>query len=180
MSVSGHKKSSSKPKALPCGRVLKPDNPPPSQEQMLVWQQALKKHLSAKSLKYTEQRWAIAELILQGSGHMDAPTLVRRVKKIYPKMGAATVYRNIKVLCEAGILKESYQDTEGKAVYEIHNEDHHDHIICLDCGEIFEFHDTIIEGHQEKVSNSMHFKLAGHRHVIHGHCDYLVKKKQQK
>lgn len=164
-------------KVLPCGRVLAPDNPPPSKEQLNEWQKQLKNYLSSKALKYTEQRWSIAEIILQKSGHIDAQGIVQIVKEVYPNIGAATVYRNIKVLCDAGILEESHQDTTGKTIYELQDDSHHDHIICMDCGEIFEFHDHTIEGLQEKVSKNMNFQLAGHRHVIHGHCEFLRRKK---
>jgi len=141
------------------------------------WQERLRVFLSNSGLKYTEQRWAIARLILASTGqHMDAQSLFRRVKDVYPDIGVATVYRNLKVLCEAGLLEESHQRTDGTVLYELPHHEHHDHIICLDCGEILEFSDDKIESLQTQIAKRMGFTLETHRHVIHGHCEFLKKR----
>lgn len=158
---------------LPCGRKLLPPPPPPTAAKLEQWKQQLRDYLTAQSLKYTEQRWSIAEQILTATGHLDAQGIVAHVKKTYPNIGVATVYRNIKVLCDAGILQESHQNRQGVILYELLHETHHDHITCLDCGEIFEFENSEIEQLQVQVAQNMDFIIAGHRHVIHAHCAYL-------
>ncbi len=163
-------------KNLPCGRPLPPVAPPPSSTQVEEWQKQLKNYLALKSLKYTEQRWAIAKMILETAGHVDAQELAARVKKTFPGLGTATVYRNLKLLIDAGILEESTQGADGRRLYELPDEDHHDHIICIDCGEIFEFQDEQIESLQEKIAVKMGFQPAGHRHMIQAHCEFLKKK----
>jgi Fur family ferric uptake transcriptional regulator len=75
--------------------------------------------LSESSLKFTEQRWAIAKTILLTGGHLDAQQIVDKVKSQFPGIGAATVYRSIKVLCEARLLERSHQDVGGRVLYEL-------------------------------------------------------------
>lgn len=161
---------------LPCGRPIPPVQAPPTLVQVNQWQQQLRDYLSGKGLKYTEQRWAIAKMILETAGHMDAQAISAKVKKVFPGLGTATVYRNLKLLIEAGILEESTQGPDGRKLYELPDDDHHDHIICIDCGEIFEFQDEQIESQQERIAEKMGFELAGHRHVIQARCEFLRKK----
>jgi Fur family ferric uptake transcriptional regulator len=165
------------PRSLPCGRPCQTPASPPTTVQLTTMQNRLKDYLSKEGLKYTEQRWSIAKTILMAAGHLDAQQIVDKVHKFNSEIGPATVYRSIKVLCDAGLLEKSHQSVDGRIIYEIPHEEHHDHIICLDCGEIFEFHDDNIEKLQEEAAESLSFQLAGHRHVIHGKCSFLQKKK---
>jgi Fur family ferric uptake transcriptional regulator len=176
-----NKKTRTGVKTLPCGRppfssatnVINQQKLP---ERLKEWQEQLRRHLMNGGLKYSEQRWKIAELILSTGGHLDAQGLVEQVKRQHPGIGAATVYRTIKVLCEANILKESLTDTHGRVVYELFDEDHHDHIVCMDCGEIFEFHNDKIESLQGEIVKEMRFSQVKHRHVIYVKCDYSIRK----
>ncbi|MGZ3707544.1 MAG: transcriptional repressor, partial [Bdellovibrionota bacterium] len=60
-------------------------------------------------------------------------------------------------------------------MYEPVDEEHHDHIICVDCGEIFEFHDDQIESQQSQVAREMKFEEVRHRHVVYARCAYKKK-----
>ncbi len=144
----------------------------PDADRLQEWQKRLRDYLTQQGLKYSEQRWKIAELILSTGGHLDAQSLVERVKQQHPGIGAATVYRSLKVLTDAHILKESLMDSQGKVIYELFDDDHHDHIVCMDCGEIFEFHDDKIESLQNGIVKEMQFSQVKHRHVIYVHCDF--------
>lgn len=159
-------------KILPCGRPAAEHPEAPGAPRLEEWHQQLRDYLSSQGLKYSEQRWKIAELILSTGGHLDAQGIVDRVKQRYPDIGAATVYRNLKVLCEAKILKESLNDSNGRVIYELFEDDHHDHIICLDCGEIFEFHNEKMETLQDAVVKKMGFTEVRHRHVVYAKCAY--------
>jgi Fur family ferric uptake transcriptional regulator len=159
-------------KTLPCGRTKTGLLGPRTPKQFEVWQNQLKKYLTSQGLKYTEQRWKIAELILSIDEHLDAQELVDQVRKKHAGIGAATVYRSIKVLCDASILKESLTDAEGRVFYEPFDEHHHDHIVCLDCNEIFEFCDQKIETLQSAVVEKMDFSEVRHRHVVYAHCKF--------
>jgi Fur family ferric uptake transcriptional regulator len=165
-------KNATSGKTLPCGRprILKAGVP--SAKQLETWQFQLRTFLIEHGLKYTEQRWQIAELILSTGGHLDAQALAEQVRKKHSNIGAATVYRTLKVLCDASILKESLTDSTGRVFYELSDDSHHDHIICRDCGEIFEFQDQKIESLQSAVIQKMGFKEIAHKHVIYVHCNY--------
>jgi Fur family transcriptional regulator, ferric uptake regulator len=160
---------------FPCGRPI-PQNPSLSpiseDEELAKWRLRLKTFLSGKGLKYSEQRWNIVKLILSEKGHFNTQEIAKKVNQAYPGIGTATVYRNLKLLCEAMILKESLMDVQGRVVYERFEEGHHDHIVCLDCGQIFEFHDDDIESQQERICRKQRFEEVSHRHVIYARCAY--------
>jgi Fur family transcriptional regulator, ferric uptake regulator len=164
---------------LPCGR-LAPVFPILESDRFEKWHADLKTYFKKTGLKYSEQRWKIAKLILERRGHFHTQEIVQEVTRAHPGLGAATVYRNLKILCDAKILKETLVDAAGRAVYESYDEAHHDHIVCLDCNEIFEFHNPVIESQQEAVAKSMEFKEVRHRHIIYAHCELKKKKSPRK
>ncbi len=164
-------------KRLPCGKAAPEARVAPTPTKLGEYQERLKNYLSQAGLKYTDQRWMIAQTILKTGGHREAQDIVDLVKKSHPAIGAATVYRSIKVLCDAGLLEPSHHNVQGRVFYELPDDDHHDHIICMDCGEVFEFHNDAIEKLQDDVSQAFGFKTAGHKHVIHGHCDLIKTRK---
>ena len=164
-------------KKLECGRPLQDQGTPSSDAKLERWKTRLREYLEANSLKFSEPRWKIAKLILSTPGHFSAQDIVKKVSGLYPDMGSATVYRNIKVLSDAKILRETLVDASGKVVYESFDEEHHDHIVCVDCGEIFEFHDEDIEQRQVALMKKRGFEEVSHRHVLYAHCSYLTKKR---
>ncbi|MCM2279092.1 MAG: transcriptional repressor [Oligoflexia bacterium] len=169
-----------RPRNLPCGRPAPAEHDAPKAAKLEEWQGRLRAYLSGKGLKYSEQRWKIAELILSTGGHLDAQGLVERVKKAHPGIGAATVYRSIKVLCDARILKESLSDSQRRVIYELFDDEHHDHIVCTDCGAIFEFHSEKIEAAQNAILEEQQFTQTKHRHVIYAKCAYKAEKRPSK
>lgn len=158
-------------KVLPCGRMAPASERGGGERKLDRWHDQLRAYLEKAKLKYSDQRWKIARQILNSSGHFSAQEIVREVLKAYPGIGAATVYRNIKVLCDAQILRETLVDEGGRVVYESYDDAHHDHIVCLDCGEIFEFHDAKLEALQQKVAEGLQFTQVRHRHVLFAQCD---------
>ena len=86
-----------------------------------------------------------------------------------PRIGAATVYRTLRVFQESGIVAE--RRFEGGATrFELVSEDHHDHLICTSCGSIVEFEDADIERHQHRVAQAHGYQLREHRHELYGVC----------
>lgn len=155
---------------LPCGRKKTRCE---GQEKARVskWRETLEAYIAKEDLKHSKQRFQIAELIVSSGVHLDAKGILERVRKKYPEIGAATVYRNIKTLCDAKILHESMRDPSGHMVYELNTgEDHHDHIVCKDCGEIFEFNSEKLEVLQDSLAMEMGFEVVQHRHVIYAKC----------
>lgn len=164
---------------LQCGR---PAQAPAriSPAEVAAYRQKLSHYLSKSGGRFTEPRWQVALAILDAGRHLDSGAIVERVKRTDPRIGAATVYRAIKLLCDAGILEESHQGATGKTVYELCGDEHHDHIVCSDCGAVFEFHDRALEKAQEEIASKEGFKLEGHRHVLMGRCAWLSKENSPK
>jgi Fe2+ or Zn2+ uptake regulation protein len=107
----------------PCGRPAQNKVSQNSPRELERWHDQLRSFLEQKQLKHSEQRWKIVKLILSTSGHFTTQEIVQRVRRAHPDIGAATVYRNISLLCDAHILKETLINPEGHAVYELYDED---------------------------------------------------------
>ena len=154
-----------------CGR--KRANPPKITIPESSWKETLNQFLKAQGLRATLPRENVAEIIFNWKNHFEVQDLIREVQVKYPDISPATVYRTVKTLCEAGLLNETLQSHSGVTLYEPSHEDHHDHVICIDCGEIFEFHDEELENAQTKAVKKLHFEPVKHRHVIYANCKYL-------
>jgi Fur family ferric uptake transcriptional regulator len=103
--------------------------------------------------------------------HLSAEDVYRRVNEEHGEVGLATVYRILGQLTDVGILVRSVFDADsGKAVYEIHEGKHHDHLICLECGRVDEFVDDVIEKRQRAVAESNGYALAQHQLALYGYC----------
>jgi Fur family ferric uptake transcriptional regulator len=84
-------------------------------------------------------------------------------------IGLATVYRVLTQFEQAGILTRSHFES-GKAVYELNEGTHHDHLVCLDCGRVEEFYDAEIEKRQHDVAKTKGFEIAEHALSLYAHC----------
>ncbi len=134
---------------------------------------ALARYLDAKKLKHTRQREAILDAFLSAKGHVTSEELYERIKRTHPGIGFTTVYRTMKLLCEAGLAHERHFDG-GVTRYEIRSE-HHDHLVCLRCGTIIEFECSMIESAQDEIAERYGFRLLRHRHELYGHCANCAK-----
>lgn len=162
---------------LPCGRALpKPPKHTPSAEALRQALAKLEAYVAARKLNRSEAREKILETIISEARHFRAPELLQRLHRRHPEVGKATLYRNLPVLVESGIIQEGPTDSEGQTLFELADEDHHDHIVCMDCQRIFEFHDDSIEDAQAKVAKKSQFTVRSHRHMVYASCDYLAKK----
>lgn len=135
-------------------------------------QQVLKEYLLRHGLKASRQREIIAEVFFQAGGHMRVEELLQRVRKIDPKVSQATVYRTMKLLTECG-LAEARNFLDGQTRYERSDQsgEHHDHLICTECGTIVEFVDERIEDLQERVAKNKGFTVTHHKMELYGLCD---------
>ncbi len=128
-------------------------------------------YLRRKGLKTTSQREAIVDAFLESSGHVGLEDLLARARAKNPGVGLATVYRTVKLLEEAG-LAESRQFGSGHTLYEVAVDgEHHDHIICKECGYVVEFENHEIEALQDKIARRNGFQIVNHRHELFGLCD---------
>lgn len=160
---------------LPCGRK-KTSNSPKNASKNEDWKPILTRYLKEKKLRVTTQRESVAELIFAKKSHFEVQTLIREVQEKHPNIGPATIYRTVNTLCDAGLLQESLESYSGVTLYEAHEDEHHDHVVCVDCGEIFEFHDESMEEAQARAIKKMDFQLVKHKHVIYAKCALLKQK----
>jgi Fur family transcriptional regulator, ferric uptake regulator len=127
-------------------------------------------YIATKRLKMTPQRRHILDVFLEQQGHVTSEELYAKVKKSYKTIGQATVYRTLKLLSGAGLAKE-VDFGEGLTRYERQfGEDHHDHLICEQCGKNEEILDENIEKLQEQVASSHGFTLTRHKMYLYGLC----------
>ena len=121
----------------------------------------------SKGVRLTDQRKVIAEVMSVSNNHPDVDELHKRINKIDKKISIATVYRTVKLLEESGIV-EKHDFKGGKARYEESPEEHHDHLIDINSGEIIEFVDKEIEILQIKVAKKLGYKLVDHKLELYG------------
>jgi Fur family ferric uptake transcriptional regulator len=128
----------------------------------------LARYLEEHNLKHTKQRDTILDAFLGAEGHITSEEIYQQVRAMNPTIGHTTVYRTLKLLCEAGVAQERHFD-DGVARYEIEHK-HHDHLVCLRCGKIVEFECEVIEDAQNKIAAEHGFRLLHHRHELYGRC----------
>ena len=120
-----------------------------------------------KGVRLTDQRKLIAKAMSESEDHPDVDELHKRVSKLDSKISIATVYRTVKLFEESGILAK-HEFKGGKARYEESPEEHHDHLIDINSGEIIEFVDKEIEILQNKVAEKLGYKLVDHKLELYG------------
>ena len=126
--------------------------------------------LKNNGLKATLPRLKILEVFQSGSmRHMTAEDVFRHLLKDNADIGLATVYRVLTQFEQAGILSRNHFES-GKAVYELNEGQHHDHMVCLDCGRVEEFYDAEIESRQQAVAQAKGFVIADHALSLYAHC----------
>jgi len=120
-----------------------------------------------QGVRLTDQRRLIAKIMSESEDHPDVDELHKRVSKLDAKVSIATVYRTVKLFEEAGVV--SKHDFKGnKARYEQAPQEHHDHLIDINTGEIIEFVNEEIENLQKKVAEKLGYKLVDHRLELYG------------
>lgn len=126
--------------------------------------------LEKKGLKFTHERKRIYEEVERLNAHFDADSLYERFKKRGERMARATVYRNLPILLEAGVIQKSTGEGKRDFYERTSTKGHHDHMVCLGCKKIIEFHSDALEKLQENLSKEYKFKLVFHDHRLFGYC----------
>ncbi|TXI94018.1 MAG: ferric iron uptake transcriptional regulator [Burkholderiaceae bacterium] len=126
--------------------------------------------LKASGLKATLPRLKILE-IFQNSvvRHLTAEDVYKILLTENMDVGLATVYRVLTQFEQAGLLHRNHFES-GKAVFELNEGSHHDHLVCLDCGKVEEFFDEQIEKRQHDIASERGFKIAEHALALYGNC----------
>lgn len=126
--------------------------------------------LKSTGLKATLPRLKIMQIFQGGAQrHMTAEDVYRVLLNERTDIGLATVYRVLTQFEQAGLLTRSNFES-GKAVYELNEGSHHDHLVCLDCGKVEEFHDPEIEKRQTAVAKAKGFVLEEHALSLYARC----------
>lgn len=132
--------------------------------------------LKAKNLKLTNQREEILNIFLKTERHFTTEDLYHIVKKRDPNIGQATVFRTLKLICEAGIAREvDFGDKKLRYEHKIGHE-HHDHLVCTKCGRFIEAMNPEIEKLQDKLCKKFNFSPTRHKMEIFGICKKCKKK----
>ena len=120
-----------------------------------------------RGLRLTEQRRVIARVLSDADDHPDAEELYARASRVDPKISLATVYRTVRLFSEAGII-ETHDFRDGRARYESADNEHHDHLIDVQSGEVIEFVDDEIEALQHRIAEKLGYELVDHRLELYG------------
>lgn len=143
-------------------------------------QEQFKALLRTNGLKVTNQRIAILEVLNNRPGkHLTAEEIYEYVRKKYPDIGLATVYRTIQLLSELNLIDKLNLD-DGYVRYEIgaknneYSSHHHHHLICLDCGNIYAFQDDLLENLENKIKETLGFEVSDHEVKLYGHCKKCI------
>jgi len=123
--------------------------------------------LKKAGLKVTLPRLRILEMLeADGQPHMSAEEIYRKLISAGEEVGLATVYRVLTQFEQAGIcIRHNFE--EGHAVYELTPSDHHDHMVCLDTGDIIEFTDDVIEDRQTRIAKEKGYEIIDHSMVLY-------------
>jgi len=139
-------------------------------EEFIQEKEILVEHLQKAGLRRTSQRDLILETFLRTEDHLTSEDLYQLVKRSDPTVGHTTVYRTLKLLTEAGLARE-VRFGDNKTYYEHHfNHDHHDHMICTNCGRVIEFYSAEIEALQDQMADNFGFQPTHHSLRLWGIC----------
>jgi len=133
-------------------------------------QQVVEAALRRRGFRWTNQRALIVRTALGSHEHFTAEELLALCRRVDPKVSRATVYRTLAVLEEAGFVEGLDTGDGGRRFEHVLGHEHHDHMVCLGCGAIFEFRDDELERRQEVAAKRIGFKIERHSLRIHGHC----------
>ncbi|NLI30151.1 MAG: transcriptional repressor [Nitrospiraceae bacterium] len=123
-----------------------------------------------KGLKSTRERREIVDAIMETTGHFDPEELYRRLRDAGSKVSRASVYRTIPLLIESGFIEE-VERVDKHAHYErVIGTQHHDHMICTQCGKVIEFYSPTLEMLQDELCCKENFRKVRHHLEILGIC----------
>ncbi len=140
------------------------------QEQMAEVRAIFKAFLKRRNLRQTSERAAILDAVYATGDHVDADELYLRLRQNDQQVSRATVYNTLELLLECDLIVR-HQFGKNQAKFErAYSYWQHDHLICLDCNELFEFCDPRLQGVQEMVADIYGFEVTHHSLNLYGHC----------
>ena len=143
----------------------------PKEERQQSWLK-FQSFLKARGLKVTEQRRLLLQFLVHLNEHIDADTLYQGLKNKDAGISRGTVYRTLDLLVQCGLVRKS-SFGEDHANYEIvHQDEHHDHLICIECNKVIEFYRADLEKLQDSICQHYKFIPLHHSHQIFGICNH--------
>jgi Fur family ferric uptake transcriptional regulator len=139
---------------------------------------AFQQYLNEKNIRSSKPRDQVFDVFISTEKHLTVLELYELTKAIHPNIGYATVYRAMKVICDAGIADEINFGDGLKRYEHKYGHEHHDHLICTKCGKLIEVLKPEIEELQQIVAQSHDFTITNHRLQIFGICSKCSKKKK--
>ena len=129
------------------------------------------KNLKQAGLKTTQPRLKVLDVLATSQiHHMTAEDVYKRLLETEQEIGLATVYRILTQFETAGlVIRHNFEG--GRALYELDNGTHHDHMVCVECGKVFEFFDRTIEQRQRNVAAKAGFSMEDHSLSLYGVCN---------
>jgi Fur family transcriptional regulator, ferric uptake regulator len=144
-------------------------------EEFIQEKEIFRDHIQKAGLRRTGQRDLIMDIFLRTEEHLTSEDLYWLVQKEDPGVGHTTVYRTLKLLTEAGLARE-VRFGDNKTYYEHHyNHQHHDHMICTECGKVIEFFSEDIENLQDQMAEKFGFRPTHHSLRMWGLCSECQK-----
>ncbi|MFN6964021.1 MAG: Fur family transcriptional regulator [Pyrinomonadaceae bacterium] len=139
-------------------------------EQFEKEKEIFQEHIQKAGLRRTTQRELIMDIFLRTEEHLTSEDLYWLVQKVDPSVGHTTVYRTLKLLTDAGLARE-VRFGDNKTYYEHHyNHEHHDHMICTQCGKVIEFYSAELEAMQDQIADNFGFNTTHHSLRLWGVC----------
>jgi len=134
------------------------------------------RYLQTNGMKFTKERRIILESAFATHRHFEVDDLLFQLRSNNKRVSKATIYRTLPLLVRSGLLREVHDDDKHTHYEHIYGHEHHDHLICLNCGKIIEFGNPIIESLQDEVCKQHEFTPVKHRYEILGYCRECVGK----
>ena len=131
-------------------------------------------YLRSKKLKLTGERMEILATIFRKDTHFDAEELHAQLKTLGRDISRATVYRTLDLLVQCGLVRKSSLGSSHANYEAAHENEHHDHLICLNCNRVFEFYRADLETLQDAICSERNFKSMHHSLQIFGICTDCV------
>lgn len=141
---------------------------------MTNFNDTINKKLKMKGYKFTPQRKAVLEIIIENDDkHLSSEEIYDYVKVKCPEIGLATVYRTVLLLVELDVLSKLNLD-DGFIRYELNEHDgdshHHHHLICSECGKILEVKEDLLESLESQIEKKYEFEIRDHKLKFYGLC----------
>ena len=131
----------------------------------------LNKDIREAGLKVTLPRVKILQILeTDEKRHLSAEDVYRKLLEADEDVGLATVYRVLTQFESAGLVTR-HNFEGGHSVFELNQGDHHDHMVCIECGHVVEFVDDIIEQRQEEIAKANDFRISEHSLILYGVCN---------